>query len=358
MAESKNDHIEEPRLESLSIATVKEEELESTTSASPREGRSQKRRKKVSTSSGPTKTGRRHECAVCGKCCRCPAELRRHERVHTGEKPYECESCARLFSQLGHLERHRRTHSGEKPFTCHLCSSAFVQASDLKRHLRTHNGERPYKCHLCSSAFVDAGDLKKHVRTHNGERPKCHLCSSAFAQSGDLKRHLRTHTEETPFACDLCGKQFTRSSAVPKQKRRKAHKGNSLRMRHLHKLIQKSWWCEEAYTNPQWRENSYVPGVLKRKNIIHDARTSICEVESVDGEGYVLLRDSLVPKSSILSSRILQFAQQVVQDLGVQRETLQKTRNRLYDTDADLSTSRRILRRMYWNIIANKVLLL
>ena len=49
---------------------------------------------------------------------------------------------------------------------------------------------------------------------------------------------------------------------------------------------------------------------------------------------------------------------EILSDLGVQRETLERTRVRLQETDAELSRSRRILRKMYFGVLQNKALLI
>nr|XP_045600418.1 vesicle transport through interaction with t-SNAREs homolog 1B-like [Procambarus clarkii]XP_045600419.1 vesicle transport through interaction with t-SNAREs homolog 1B-like [Procambarus clarkii] len=48
----------------------------------------------------------------------------------------------------------------------------------------------------------------------------------------------------------------------------------------------------------------------------------------------------------------------VLGELGTQRETLTRTRDRLIDTDAELSRSRRIIRSMSHHVLYNKVLLI
>lgn len=48
----------------------------------------------------------------------------------------------------------------------------------------------------------------------------------------------------------------------------------------------------------------------------------------------------------------------IITDLGTQRETLERTRARLGEAGEDLSRSRRVLRRMYTNVVSNKIILI
>ncbi|XP_075723481.1 uncharacterized protein LOC142765761 isoform X2 [Rhipicephalus microplus] len=81
--------------------------------------------------------------------------------------------------------------------SCNVCDYKTARSSNLKRHCRVHTGERSFKCHLCPQGFSHNSTLKKHLRTHTGERPyKCHLCPEAFSRKSTLNKHLLTHTGE------------------------------------------------------------------------------------------------------------------------------------------------------------------
>ena len=77
----------------------------------PNEKKKRSKPTKASTSatSGEKKESKpkKHACTLCPKKFTRPAELQRHIRVHTGEKPFKCELCHQGFRRKDHLTSER-----------------------------------------------------------------------------------------------------------------------------------------------------------------------------------------------------------------------------------------------------------
>ena len=49
---------------------------------------------------------KKHICGFCGLRCLRPSELKRHERIHTGEKPFACQYCDKKYTLKHSLTVH------------------------------------------------------------------------------------------------------------------------------------------------------------------------------------------------------------------------------------------------------------
>ncbi|XP_062818954.1 zinc finger and BTB domain-containing protein 8A isoform X2 [Anolis carolinensis] len=93
----------------------------------------------------------RFKCPFCTHVVKRKADLKRHLRCHTGERPYPCEACGKRFSRLDHLTSHFRTiHQACKPI-CRKCKRHVTEMTGQV----VQDGTRRYR--LCNECLSEAG---------------------------------------------------------------------------------------------------------------------------------------------------------------------------------------------------------
>ncbi|XP_058824834.1 zinc finger protein 70-like [Topomyia yanbarensis] len=158
------------------------------------------------------KIKRSYACEICGKNFYKACDVKKHIRIHTGERPHECDECGKSFIESSHLMKHKRGHIGKRNYKCYICDKSFMASNTLAQHMHTHSNDLPHKCEICSRGFYKRSLLVYHIRTHTGERPyQCDICDRKFIRGNLLRQHIRMHTGERTHKCEICGKEFIES---------------------------------------------------------------------------------------------------------------------------------------------------
>ena len=129
-------------------------------------------------------------------------------------------------------------------------------------------GERPYACNYCGKSFTRSSYLHQHKRIHRDEDQEvfksydphiCDKCGQTFNRKADLKDHVLVHTNERPYQCEMCDKAFRRKRNL--RQHEKLHTGER-------------WFCTEC-------DKSFLRSydLIKHKNIHLGIRiTYTCEI--------------------------------------------------------------------------------
>ena len=128
---------------------------------------------------------------------RCTSNLKRHLKVHSGNKCYKCTQSKKCFNCSSNLKRRLRIHNVEKPYKCTHCKKCFSRSSHLKTHLRIHSGDKPFKCMQCHKCFKDDKTLKRHksseCSTEDRENFTCWMCGEYCHSVCGILSHMSEH---------------------------------------------------------------------------------------------------------------------------------------------------------------------
>ncbi|XP_051249160.1 zinc finger protein 30 isoform X2 [Dicentrarchus labrax] len=243
---------------------------------------------------------RPYNCAFCEKKFKNPYVLKRHQKEicksrelkrpkrretqrSAPQPPSEgstdgkiCPICSRILPCSADIAKHLRSHTEERPFICITCEKGFKYKDTLKKHqiIHGHEGIREEQSKTVEQILAEAeadtqncGETDK--KDNNPDAPAdtseeapcppvkkvnkkglkvCPVCARAFDSVKTLNRHIQCHTEDRPYHCIHCKKRFKHMHGL------KRHQIYAI----CHKKVARFSWKKETRAGPSHSEAATV----------------------------------------------------------------------------------------------------
>ncbi|XP_055594367.1 zinc finger protein 678-like [Uranotaenia lowii] len=164
----------------------------------------------------------RYKCEFCEKVFGNSSLLKRHRRIHTGEKPYECKHCGRRFNHEANFLSHKRIHTGEKGYICQECGKNFTNSTSLRYHMAEHFPDDPQyriqtsiKKQRYPETLRDA-ESKVRLTTSGQKLYICNVEGCGFETLLYRQHFYHQHMHKKRFKCDKCDRRFPFRSTLQK----------------------------------------------------------------------------------------------------------------------------------------------
>uniref|UniRef100_A0A3P9J2I2 C2H2-type domain-containing protein n=1 Tax=Oryzias latipes TaxID=8090 RepID=A0A3P9J2I2_ORYLA len=192
---------------------------------------------------------RPYKCSFCEKKFKNPYVLKRHEKeicksreqrrakrkeAASANPPSStevteqkvCPICSRVLPCTADMGKHLRSHSEERPFICVTCEKGFKYKDTLKKHqiIHGHEGIREEQSKTLDqilaeadsqtpdSVGLDSKDTSEESPSASNVDKKvqkmCPICLRTFDSVKTLNRHVQCHTDDRPYHCIHCNKHF------------------------------------------------------------------------------------------------------------------------------------------------------
>ncbi|XP_017023768.1 protein suppressor of hairy wing [Drosophila kikkawai] len=128
--------------------------------------------------------------------CFCCSES--YDTFHLGH--INCPDCPKSFKTQTSYERHIFiTHSEFCDFPCSICNANLRSEALLKLHEEQHKSRgKPYACKICGKDFTRSYHLKRHQKysacsANETDTMSCKVCDRVFYRLDNLRSHLKQH---------------------------------------------------------------------------------------------------------------------------------------------------------------------